>query len=101
MRTNESAIYDMLSEEDQAGLGAAVKESGYVPSFREALALLDRYPSFRLIPLEVHLEYLDAVVHAVWERGGPRDAARWLLRLAGSVAVLTGAGVYLDHCRRL
>jgi len=93
MRTDESAIYDVLSEEDQGGPGPAVKESGYVHSFREALALLDRYPWFRLIPLEVHPEYLDAVVHAVRERGGPREAARWLLRLAGSVAVLTGAGV--------
>jgi NAD-dependent deacetylase len=93
MRTDESVIYDVLSEEDQAGPGPAVKESGYVHSFREALALLDRYPWFRLIPLEVHHEYLDAVVHAVRERGGPREAARWLLRLAGSVAVLTGAGV--------
>jgi len=65
MRTDESAIYDMLSEEERAGLGPAVKESCSAHSFREALALLDMYPWFRLIPLEVHPEYLDAVVHAV------------------------------------
>jgi len=93
MATNESAMYDMLSEEDLVGLGPAAKESGSVHSFAEALNLLDRYPWYRLLALDVHPEYLDEVVRAVAERSDPITAARWLLKFAGSVAVLTGAGV--------
>jgi NAD-dependent deacetylase len=93
MATNESAMYDMLSEEDLVGLGPAAKESGSVHSFAEALNLLDRYPWYRLLPLDVHPEYLDEVVRAVAERSDPITAARWLLKFAGSVAVLKGAGV--------
>jgi NAD-dependent deacetylase len=89
---NEVALYDMLSEEDLAGLGPAVKESGYVHSFPEALGLLDQYQWFKLVPLEVHPEYLDAVLLAVRDRGGPERAASWLVNFATSVAVLTGAG---------
>jgi hypothetical protein len=78
MATNELATYDMLSEEDLVGLGPAVRETGYVHSFREALGLLDDGPRwFGLYPIEVHPEYLDAVLRAVRERGGPTEEARW------------------------
>jgi NAD-dependent deacetylase len=93
IRTNESALCDMLPDEDLADLSLATKESTTVPSFEEALALLDRYQWHRMTPQEVHPEYLDAIVRAVAERNGPRVGARWLVRFADSVAVLTGAGV--------
>ena len=82
MGTNESAVYDMLSEEDLAGLGAGITETRYVYSFDEALGLLDTYRWFGMVPLEVHPEYRDAVVLAVRERGGPQEAIRWLLKFA-------------------
>ena len=91
--TNESALYDLLSEEDLVGIGSAVRESRYVSSFDEALKLLDKYRWSEMLPIEVHPEYFDAVVRAVGERGGHIEAARWLLKFAGSVAVLTGSGV--------
>ena len=83
MGTNESAMYDMLSEEDLVGLEAGITETRYVHSLDEALGLLDRYRWFGMVPLEVHPEYLGAVVSAVRERGGPQEAARWLLKVAG------------------
>lgn len=82
MGSEESAAYDMLSDEDRAGLGPAVAEPGVVHSFPEGLALLDTYPWFRLFPLQVHPEYRDAILDAVKERGGPQAAACWLSRLA-------------------
>jgi NAD-dependent deacetylase len=93
MGTNESAMHDMLSDEDVAGLGPAIKKSESVHSFGEALTLLDKYQWSRMRPLEVHPEYLDEVIHAVAERSGLRAAARWLVHFSGSLAVLTGAGV--------
>ncbi len=93
MGVNESAMYDMLPEDDLVGLGAADRETTYVHTLDEGLRLLDKSPWFSFVPMEVHPEYVDAVVRAVGERGGPLEAARWVLKLAGSVAILTGAGV--------
>ena len=93
MSTNDLADYDLLTDEDLTSIGNAARESECADSWKEGLALLDAYRWFGLIPLEVHPEYLQAVVHAVAERGGPEEGARWLLKFSSSVAVLTGAGV--------
>jgi hypothetical protein len=44
VETNESALYDLLSEEDRREIGEYFSQTGYVRSFQEALHLLDRYP---------------------------------------------------------
>ena len=77
MKTNETALYDALSEEDRNGIGEYFAQTGYVRSFHEGLRLLDRYPWFRLQPLEVHPEFLDAVLREVNKRGGPTEETRW------------------------
>ena len=76
MKTDETALYDALSEEDRNGMDF-VAQTGYVHSFNEALALLDRYQWFSLCPLKVHPELLDAVLLKVRKRGGPTEEARW------------------------
>ncbi len=82
MRTNESASYDMLSEEDANSIGEHLVQTGYVDSFEEALGLLDDgYRWFGLYPIEVHPEYLDAVLLAVRERGGTTEETRWRQQL--------------------
>src|SRR5208282_2757906 len=59
---NETALYDLLSEEDRSEIGGYFAQTGYVYSFHEALDLLDKYPWFRLYPVQVHPEFLDAVL---------------------------------------
>jgi hypothetical protein len=81
MKTNESVSYEALSEEDRNEIGEPVSQTGYVHSFREALGLLDRYRWFELYPIEVHPEYLDAVLLAVRERGGTTEETRWRQQL--------------------
>jgi hypothetical protein len=81
MKTDETALEDFLSEEDQ-GMNL-VEQSGYVHSFHEALGLLnDRYPGwFGLYLLKVHPEFLDTVLLEVRKRGGPTEVTRWRERL--------------------
>ncbi len=52
-----------------------------VESFAAAIALLDKYPWFRLYPMEVHPEFEAAVRHAVRERASLRERAEWQARL--------------------
>jgi len=77
METDETAIADLLSEDDRAGLGHRDfhQRSGVVDSFDEALKLIDRYPWHRLYPLKVHREFYDRVLEVVERRGG--CAERW------------------------
>ena len=82
MATNELATHDMLSEEDVTGLGPAARETDYVHSFDEGLELLDKYPWFKFVPLQVHAAYRNAVLRAVRERGGPTEETRWKEHLA-------------------
>jgi hypothetical protein len=50
---NETALYDILLEEDRIGIGDYFARTGHVRSFHEALSLLDKYPWFRLYPVQV------------------------------------------------
>jgi hypothetical protein len=77
MKINETALYDALSEEDRNSMGEYFAQIGYARSFQEGLRLLDRYQWFRLQPLEVHPEFLDAVLREVKKRGGPTEETRW------------------------
>jgi hypothetical protein len=76
MKTNESALYDLLSEEDRNKIGEYFAQTGYVHSFHEALGLLDRYPWSTLYPLEVHPEFLERVLLEVGKRGGGQPKSR-------------------------
>ncbi|MGA2724202.1 MAG: hypothetical protein ABSG79_17560 [Bryobacteraceae bacterium] len=77
---NETALCDLLSEEDREG-GEHFAQTGYLHSFNRALAMLDRYPWSDLYPVEVHPEFLEAVLLEVRKRGGGTAEARWRERL--------------------
>ena len=77
VETNESALYDLLSEADRNKIGEQFAETGYVRSFQEGMVLLDRYPWFRFHPLNVHPEFLNSVLIEVRKRGGTIEEARW------------------------
>ncbi len=74
---NETALYDLLSEEDRVETGDYFSKTGRVQSFQEALHLLDRYPWFQLHPLMVHPEFLNAVLSEVKKRGGADAEGYW------------------------
>jgi hypothetical protein len=75
---NETTLYDMLSEEDQRGMRVEdFARTEYAHTFQEALRRIDQYEWFRLYPLEVHPEFLDAVLAEVRKNGGLDEVARW------------------------
>jgi hypothetical protein len=76
MERSEAAIEDLLSEEDRRETRNYFERTECVNSFHEALHLLDKYPWFRLHPLYVHPEFLDAVLFEVGTRGGAQQATR-------------------------
>jgi hypothetical protein len=75
--TDEAAFFDLLNEEDRHDLGSPVSTSESVASLPEALALLDKYPWFRLVPLEVHPDFRDAILIEVQKRGTQDDVDRF------------------------
>ena len=75
METNEWMLVELLDDEDPSAAGLHRRELG--PTFADALAGLDRYQWFRLVPLFVHAEIRDAVQEAVRERGGEASLIRW------------------------
>lgn len=66
-KRNETAVFDMLSEEDQEGLQPCDR-SDSVDSLAAALRLIDRYPWHRLFPLEVHTDFREEILAAVVAR---------------------------------
>jgi hypothetical protein len=67
VETDETALYEMLSETDQEGIPSGFI-SHPVSSFESALRQLDSYPWSRLSPVSVHPEYREAVLVAVRTR---------------------------------
>jgi hypothetical protein len=53
---DETALYDLLNEEDREGLTFR-DASDWVDSFETALARLDRYPWHKIYPLQVHPDF--------------------------------------------
>jgi hypothetical protein len=78
-------VNDMFSEENRESMGAYVAPIAYGQSFHDGMALLDRYPWFRLVPLVVNPEFLDGVLLEVRKRGGLDEEIRWKseLRMRG------------------
>src|SRR5690348_11202935 len=77
MERDESMLYDLLSEGDRGNIGEYLEHSGYVQSFHEGLSLLDRYEWFLLHPVQVHPDFLDAVLLEVRQRGGRASERHW------------------------
>ena len=73
---NEVALVDMLLPEDRVGM-VAYERSDYLSSLEKALKRLDRYPWFRLHPVEVHPDFLDQVLLEVKKRGGESQVEKW------------------------
>lgn len=86
MGRDESAIYDLLSQEDRSELADYSGQTQCVNSFEDALKFLDQYPWFRLHPVYVHPEFITAVLFQVEKRGGAQEAARWREQLKQSDA---------------
>jgi hypothetical protein len=76
VETNEVATYDLLSEADDLDAASSVRRTR-VRSLEDALVVLDKYPWVRLTPIQVHADYRDVILHAVFERGSACDQERW------------------------
>jgi hypothetical protein len=74
-------VNDMFSEEGRESTGEYKTPIAYGQSFHDGVALLDRYPWFRLVPLVVNPEFLDAVLLEVGKRGGIDEEIRWTREL--------------------
>ena len=76
IRRNETALGDLISEEDAAGTSIS-EELGTVPTFDEALRTLGRYPWQRLYPVHVHPKFVEAVLREVKKLRGEAQVERW------------------------
>lgn len=65
-KISESFHADLLSEEEQEGLGFHTQDTCY-ESFSEALNLLREYPWHKLSPLRVHPEFRQSIYERVVE----------------------------------
>lgn len=70
---NETAVYDMLSEDDQNGI-TPCEDSRYMGSFADAITLMDKYPWHMFYPVEVHPDFRELVFAAVVARFKLQDA---------------------------
>jgi len=76
-RTDETAMNELLDEEDLRGLGSPVKTGEAVSSLPEAFALLDKYSWCGMTPIRVHPEFRLAILDEVQKRGTPEEVASW------------------------
>jgi hypothetical protein len=81
-KRDETTLYDSEEDPDGTDFKHFYETTGCILTFGEAIARLDRYRWFRLYPLEVHPEFLDAVLLEVRMRGGEVEEARWRETLA-------------------
>ena len=81
MFRDESALADLLDEEDQQGLGFS-DESETADSISAALALMNDDPWPLLVPVQLHADHASEIMAEVVRRGGPRDEKRWKSALA-------------------
>lgn len=80
-KTDESTMDDLLYEEDLRGLGSLVNASKSVSTLPEAFAVLDKYPWWGMIPLQVHPEFRLAILSEVEKRGTPEEVGSWNSRV--------------------
>jgi hypothetical protein len=101
VRTNESAMCDMLSEEDRADLGPAVTTQGKWGTFCEALRPLDHHEWYRAYPLVVHPEFREVVLLAVRERGGIEAQALWRRRMEGNMVLQSNSPATIEIVKQV
>ena len=74
---DETTMSDVLPDE-KFDKGDLFERSGPTNTFEDALSQLDRYPWFRLFPLEVHPDFTESILREVEKRGGKEAAEDWL-----------------------
>ena len=62
LERNETTLRDVLLDDDQSTMSLGFAEDPYANSLDQALASSDQCPWFRLFPLQVHPQFLDAVL---------------------------------------
>ena len=80
---DETSMLDILPEDEIGNRDDLLKESARVPSLHDALLRLDKYPWFRLFPMQISAEFADLVLKEVERRGGKDAAVEWNERLEG------------------
>ena len=81
VRRDESALVDMLNDEDREGI-PAVTSTGDIAEFNDALAVSDPSKWVHLVPVVVQPRYLEPVLREVERQGGQLERIRWLDLLA-------------------
>jgi hypothetical protein len=80
VKTDESTIKELMTDEDAAGI-AFKSKTGSLNFFADALTVLGRYPWHLLYPMFVHQDFIDPVLTAVMNLGGEKLANRWQRKL--------------------
>ena len=71
---DESTLADFLGEEDKEDLFETLDS---IPTFEDAIALMNKYPWPNLYPLVVHPEYANRVMEIIERSGNPRAKDGW------------------------
>lgn len=71
---DESSLADFLPDDFDPALLRS--RSGWVTSWEEALARLDRYPWHRLYPIALHAEFRERILAAVADRAAKESRER-------------------------
>jgi hypothetical protein len=94
---NECAHFDLLNEEDRAGL-VFYEESDWVSSWDQALELLNEWPLWhRLHPEHVHPEFRARVWQAVQSRSSRQRPSSWSAKMRRLVSYFTNRAVRRDR----
>ena len=77
---DETTMSDVLPDE-KFDKGDLFERSGPTSTFEDALSQLDRYPWFKLYPMQVHPDFARLVLREVRRRGGDEAAREWTRNL--------------------
>jgi HD domain len=77
---DETTMSDVLPDE-KFDKGVLFERSGPTGTFEDALSQLDRYPWFKLYPMQVHPDFARLVLREVRRRGGDEAAREWTRNL--------------------
>jgi hypothetical protein len=80
---DETAISELLDDDDLIGVGELTSRSSRVDSLDQALRELNRYPWHRFHPIEVHPDLRVEVLREVRRKGGESEEKRWKTALGG------------------
>jgi hypothetical protein len=82
VKTDESTLKDLLTEEEAEGI-AFKSKTAPLHSFADVLIALGKYPWHLLTPMFVHQDFREPVLTAVMNLGGEKLANRWQRKLNG------------------